>query len=322
MDILRYVLRFVIYTKKEICNILKLLKIDMNKKFESQRLRSQSIKLCHSLEKGLSLKEPRPGFGINKVEQVLSNLEVYIDGNYNMDDNAIEIIQGVLQEYIEFQKINGFNINKIIDRYKNIFSQNESSDIDKAGGVLEISDINITNEEKEALFKVINTRHSLRDYTDEEITMEEIDEAVGMALKAPSACNRQPTRVYVIDKAYSKDLVEFLDGSGGFENYANKYLIVTSDISAFGLQEKNQWIVSTGIFVGYLSITLHAKGIGACIVERNLESTTKNKKFACKFGIPDEEQIICAISIGKYPSKFNVPLSKRYNTNYILRKII
>lgn len=321
MGIIRYIVRFIIYTKKELINTIRLLKINNNKKFEAQRLKSKSIKLCHSIEKGLALQNPNQGFGTQKIKNILMNLEIYKKNNYNMHDKAIHIIYGVLLKYIEFQQNENIDISNIVNKFNNIFNKIDFTNTDIQGGSLKLSDINISNNEKEAFFRVISTRHSLRDYTDEDIPLEVIKEAVTMALKAPSACNRQPSRVYVVDKSYRKELTEFLSGTGGFENNANKYLIITSDISAFELQEKNQWILSTGIFIGYLSLTLHSKGIGACIIERQLEATKKNKNFTKAFGIPDEEQIICAICIGKYPPEFNVPVSKRYDTDYIFKEI-
>ncbi len=321
MYIIRYLIRFFKYSKRELINIIRLIDIDMNKKFEAQRLKSKSIKMCHSLEKGLSLKNPRPGFGISKVESILSNLELYKRNRYDMNDDAIGIIYGVLSNYIEFQGRNNIDITEIVSKFNVIFDRSSINNLNNQGGALHISDTNITNEEKESFIKLINTRHSVRDYTEENISLEKIRESVTLALRSPSACNRQPSRVYVIDKEHRKKLIEFLEGSGGFENDANKYLIVTSDISAFELREKNQWLVSTGIFIGYLSLALHANGIGACIVERNLEFNAKNKEFARMFGIPEEEQIVCAISLGKYPSEFNVPVSKRYKLNHILKEI-
>jgi nitroreductase len=321
MVVIRFFIRFIKYSTKGLFNLIRLINIDMSPKFEPQRLRSSSIKMCHSLEKGLSLKNPKAGFGIKKAENVLSNIELYKKNKYDMNNYGIKIIYGVLIKYIEFQKKHKIDITKIEHKFNSVFDSISISTTSSVGGFISISHCKLEQEEKAVFTKITNTRHSIRSFSNEEVPLEDIKKSVEIALRAPSACNRQPSRVYVIDNKHKKELLEFLEGSGGFENEANKYLIVTSDISAFELREKNQWLVSTGIFVGYLSLALHANDIAACIVERNLDYNDKNKKFSKKFGIPKEEQIVCAILIGKYTSNYNVPVSKRYDTEYIIKEI-
>lgn len=291
-----------------------------NEDYKERRMASLIIKSCHSIEKGLSLKEPRPGFGEQKIENILSLIEGYQRCGYDMNHLSIKMAFGVLKEYMTYQQsvcqINSgleSKIDKLLQ--KNCFNTNE-----KTGGTRHINKIEVTQINKDEFERVVFTRHSLRNYSDEEVCVEALKEAVRFALQAPSACNRQPSRVYIIDKSQRDTIIQYLRGVGGFENSADKYLIVTSDISAYSLEETNQWIVSTGIFVGYLSLALHACGIGACIVQRQLQATKENKRFAEYFNIPEEEQIICVVCVGKYPEEFNVPVSIRYKVEDIINE--
>ncbi|MFR4831476.1 MAG: nitroreductase family protein [Bifidobacterium sp.] len=44
-------------------------------------------------------------------------------------------------------------------------------------------------------------RHSVREFAEAPVTVEEIMNAVRVAMRTPSVCNRQPTRVHIITDA-------------------------------------------------------------------------------------------------------------------------
>lgn len=48
-------------------------------------------------------------------------------------------------------------------------------------------------------FDVIDKRYSVRGFTDEEVSKEDLDKILDVAAKAPTAVNFQPFKVYVID---------------------------------------------------------------------------------------------------------------------------
>ncbi|OCZ49441.1 nitroreductase family protein [Dehalobacter sp. TeCB1] len=314
-----YLKDFLLIFRQEYRQVRLIRKIWINDAYKERRMTSRIILNCHSIEKGLSLKKPRPGFGKQKVDNILSLIEEYQRCGYDMNHISIKMAFGVLKEYMIYQQGEGeidplqkSEIEKIIP--KAYLSNNV-----KTGGTQRIIKKDIMQNDKKEFEHLITTRHSIRDFLDEEISLEDIKEAVKFALRAPSACNRQPSRVYITDKTQREIMSQYLDGVGGFEASAQNYLIITSDMSAYPLSEKNQWIVSTGIFIGYLSLALHSCGLGACIIQRELYATKVNQSIAKEFNIPEEEQIICVICIGKYPETFNVPISIRYDVEDIIK---
>lgn len=144
--------------------------------------------------------------------------------------------------------------------------------------------------------KLFNTRHSVRDFTNEKVKKEDLVAAIQLALRAPSACNRQPTRIYV-----------YQDGE-------QQSLFLTSNVMAFSASEFHDWIVSTSIFAGYLSLTLHLLGIGSCIFRKPLFGTPSfMKDIKRKCTIPNNEKIILEMKVGYYKDIFNVAVSNRRN---------
>ncbi len=316
-----YLKDFLLTLRQEYKQVQLIREIWMNKAYKERRMTSQIILSCHSIEKGLSLKKPRPGFGKQKIDKILSLIEEYQRCGYDMNHISIKMAFSVLKEYMAYQQgvgeIDTFQKSEI----KKIIPQEYLNNSVKTGGTQQIKKKDITQIDKKEFERLITTRYSVRNFIDEEISLDDIKEAVKFALQAPSACNRQPSRVYVIDKSQRDIISQYLNGVGGFEDSAQKYLIITSDISAYPLSEKNQWIVSTGIFVGFLSLALHACGLGACILQRELYTTKENQSIAKYFNIPKEEQIICVICIGKYPETFNVPISIRYDVEDIVKVV-
>ena len=110
----------------------------------------------------------------------------------------------------------------------------------------------ISIKDKEAVEQLFNTRHSCRDYEERLVSKDDINAAIQLALKCPSACNRQMTNCYVYQ---SKEL---------------QTIILTSNIQAYELGEFNDWFVSPSIFAGYLSLSLHLYGIGSCVYRKQL----------------------------------------------------
>jgi hypothetical protein len=93
---------------------------------------------------------------------------------------------------------------------------------------------------------------------------------------------------------------------------ADKYMILTSDLLAYNLDEMQDWLVSTSIFAGYLSLALHAVGIGNCVIRKCLLGPSKYNEELRKYcKIPDNEQIVIEIAIGNYADKFKECVSNR-----------
>src|SRR5690606_22323819 len=108
-------------------------------------------------------------------------------------------------------------------------------------------------------------RTSVREFSSMAVDPAVINEAVELALKAPSVCNRQSSRVLVI---YDRSTIQkILALQGGFRGYEtpNVLLVVTSDISIFvAPQERNQPYVDGGIFSMALLLALEFFSIAAC----------------------------------------------------------
>lgn len=146
------------------------------------------------------------------------------------------------------------------------------------------------------------TRHSIRDYGREKIEDKRVFEAIEIATKSPSACNRQPWKVYYVK---SKDIIEnILDIQGGFTGHGKNIqglLLITSDNSYYGgPHERNQNFVDGGIFVASLIYALTANQIATCPLHADLHGEQLGK-IKSKLSIKKGEDLISFIAFGSFP---------------------
>lgn len=295
-----------------------------NPQYKNARIEANVIRYLHIIEKGLSLEKPRLGFGIAKIEKMFDYINEYLALNTG-DNFCVLMARDAVREYLAFHEKNGYcdeNIKKINEMLSNLNSRLNSEDNGEIYGgtlVLKSSDRDYSVTDIEKMFRA---RHSVRDFSGEKVSEEDIEKAVELAKLCPSACNRQCTRVYSVDaKEYLKGINSNLQGIGGFADAADKFLIVTAKTSAYELNEKYQYVVSAGMFAGYLTLALQTYNIAACTVQRSLLWDDAWDNYAKEKGIPGDEQVVVMIAIGNFKEETIVPVSKRFPLEKIYRKL-
>lgn len=157
------------------------------------------------------------------------------------------------------------------------------------------------------------SRHTLRHYAGP-LPIERVRAAVALAVDtAPSACNRQFTRVRCVsDHAVIAKLLEIQGGSRGFGHLADKLLVITADLDdAFSGGERNEPYVEGGILLMNLAYALHCHRIAHCILNCFFDTPRDNAFRALLPGLPQTELLIAAIACGEAPAEFDVAASPR-----------
>ncbi len=289
--------------------------------FEKERKTSLIIRTLHSIEKGLCLENPRLGFGVAKLNKLFSLCRQSAEA-FGPDQFCLKMARDVVKAYIDFHQEKGYHsedFQKICDEYAAFPCKNTEGD-EVYGGTLEIEGkSNLSLDELEAF---LSARHSIRDFDRSEVSEQAIKRAIHTAQFAPSACNRQAVRAYVLPAArvcefYSDDLT----GIGGFAESADKFIFITGKLSAYDRGENNQYIVSASIFAAYLVEALFAQNIGACMVQRPLYYSTRWHNISKEIGVPADERLVMMIAIGNMKEKYTVPVSKRFPTDEIVKFI-
>lgn len=297
----------LIYYYNTIKSSIKFSKYHSNK--GNNKLSAELIRYTHSIEKGLSINNIKPGFGHKKQYEMMKIIEKLELCNNDYYNEIIDMALSALDKYIKYHDNINFSDNTIL-LLKEFIKKREAKIDPEYGGTIELNFDNLKIDLGE-VEKLFNTRHSIRNFTAKPVDNNTIKKAIELAQKAPSACNRQGVRTYIIDKKRIKKIIEHLNGIGGFADTLDKLIIITGKISSYRYNEINQYIVSASIYAGYLSLTLHAYGLGACIIQRPVVWNKAGEKIKKDFMIEADEQIICMIGVGNVDGKIFVPVSHR-----------
>jgi len=271
---------------------------------------------AHRLEKSMCQAKQEPKRGYSRAQALLT----YIERIYTSEERdgclfALETGISVIHAFAEYKaKVDAGSdellaLNTALENAKVMALDNS-----KWGGVMVAEKPEASFEAAEKLFK---SRHSCRSFSDISIDMEKLKQAISLAQYAPSACNRQPHRVYLV----SDETLAKAKGRNGVNDYAAPYhLIVTVDCTAYTFYDFNDWIVSASMYTGYLTLALHSVGIGSCIMRKPLYENDEYIQLlrnVCK--IPEKEKIVIELYIGNYPNSFIAPISRRLSVAEVLK---
>lgn len=290
-----------------------------NPKVKTQNaLEAKILRQTHVIEKGMSLSHPRERFGVQKALELLEFINEFVERGYKIEE-SIPVLNalGVLKAYLAYHEEHGFKPEDVFEQ----FEKYSKYILDKEKyGIIEVNKSEVEKKVQAKFPEFFMSRHSVRQFSDRPIKTEDIEKAVKLAMKAPSACNRQSCKVYFYkDKNVNKELGNLIAGNTGFEEEVQNYIVVTSDMSAFyDSFERNQVYVDGGIFAMALVEALHYYGIASCILQ-NGEHKKRNLKFKeiCK-NIPENEKIILFIAIGYYKDHFTYAVSHRKKLEDVL----
>ena len=262
------------------------------------------------LEKGLTMPRRRLGFGRGAVVHLV-NLINSFEKRFGGDDPQVRHAVGVLRAYRELHRERPDpmpRLDAFLASHPDIPAADEP---------------HVTREAffaaKDAPFpQFAASRHVCRHFAGP-VPMKTIESAVELAITAPSACNRQPARVHVIDDPALRDRI-FAEqgGTRGFGADADKVLVVTADLSTVRWGwERHDCYVNGGIFVMNLCYALHYLGVAHCILHWSVSPEVD--RAAHEFlGIPSNEAIVQVIACGMPPEEFDVAASPRLAVSDVL----
>ncbi len=139
-----------------------------------------------------SVTVSQPGFGKQVVINLVQTIKKY--QVLNLPANELEFVQSVsvLKEYLEFHQQIGFRLDAEVEEMLNIVA----STYPDTEGEKQIRTTckEYYNETNSAFDRFCRSRYSVRNYTEEEISLSVLYDCIELAQKSPSFCNRQPTR--------------------------------------------------------------------------------------------------------------------------------
>ncbi len=169
-----------------------------------------------------------------------------------------------------------------------------------------------------SVYECIMTRTSVRTYSDKEITKEQIDSLLHAAMAAPTAVNKQPWRILVVQDKALQDSISANMNSMKMAKNASVVVIMCADMKATFEEVPDYWIQDVSAATENLLLAAHSMGLGAvwCGVYPVQERVNWFKQT---FNMPENIIPLACVCIG-YPEAATTPKDKwipdhvHYNT--------
>jgi nitroreductase len=285
-------------------------------------LEAQIIKHYHVIEKGLSMPDFRPRFGIPRVRSLISLMKNFKDSGGDSSNPHFGSAILCLEDYRNHHQQLGIDVDDVVwpDIRESMFGTTREFSGEIIGGIHSVSPEMLFNDADSPFEKFADSRKSCRNFDpNQAVPPMLVEQAVQIARRAPSVCNRQAWKVHSYhDRTTIDHLLSHQNGNVGFGHLIPCLLIVTMDLECFdGSIERYQPWIDGGMFGMMLLLALHHLRLGA--VPLNWSVIPVSDKRLRKAGnLPNPESIVMLIGIGHPAGPTMMPISQRRQTGEIL----
>ncbi|MBM6699640.1 nitroreductase family protein [Bifidobacterium pullorum subsp. saeculare] len=271
---------------------------------------------AHEIEKGLSHNDFRAGFGRRAMWFLADILARWEKHGYSWNDFGVRQALSVLRQYKEKHAELGVPLPDFFQQLMGRWTDRiDTADLNASGAAL--FEYQRPSEHR-SYSQVLMDRVSLRNYSSEPVDEQLLVKAGTLAMRAPSVCNRQSARLYVITD--SKILEQAMDMQAGMYGYAKPpaLLMVTSKISTFvDVTERNEPYIDGGLYSMALLGALEELDLAACPLNTMFEKRRENGVRSI-LNLPDDEVLIMFIAVGHKPERTLHPKSLRRSPEDII----
>lgn len=272
--------------------------------------RAELVMAYHVIEKGLTMPKRRLGFGGWQLTRLMELADAYVR-DFGSEDNQCVQAVGVVRAYERLHAEAGWDESRDLALWTKVhdFSRRHAA-------IPPAVEPHLTRQQlfadRRAEFpRFAASRRTVRHFAGP-VAEETIRAAVELAMTAPSACNRQHTRVHcVATPALRERLMELQSGCRGFGDDADKFLVITADLGSerWWAERHDAW-VNAGIFLMNLSYALHWHEVAHCILNWSVEPK-RDRALRSLLSIPAAEEIIAVVACGAPAEEMDIAASPR-----------
>jgi len=267
---------------------------------------------CHVLEKGLAFPDPKRPYGEALAQYVCSTMA---DPRRQPSDSVAAIARGVLAAYRSHHDALDYDLGPLADAIATVVASGPAA---AAGSrTLTCDDLRAAGKDFDALTRM---RKSVREFAGPP-TREQIERAVELASRSPSACNRQSWRVYcTCDSNRCAAIARLHSGSRGFGTRVPAWMAIAVDVAGFqGPRERWAAYVDGGMFAMALLLALTDAGVASCALNWST-SPAEDRRIHDLLDMAPSEVVVMLIAVGAPPDTCDVPVSSRRPITEILRR--
>lgn len=260
----------------------------------------------HNIEKGLSLPDPRPGFGAANLRLLIELIarQRAVFGPTRVVDVAL----AVLDHYVAFNRERGADYPHRVE-IERLLAESRRPEV---AGLRDVARADVDAAIARVDLSFFTSRHSTRCFSAEPIADEDLVFAAEAARKSPAVCNRQFGRVLVFrDKARIRELLALQGGARGFDDQPTALAVIVADSRSYwGVGERNQGWIDGGLFAMSFILGLHARGLGSCCLNWS-KSPAEDRRVLEHLGLESWNRILMFLAIGHLRDHYRVAASPR-----------
>ena len=263
--------------------------------FRQDKMNARMMLIGHSLEKGMSFDSKKNNWGKEKALQLCDTISAYMQ-DYPISEEVISCLN-ILQAYRSDE--DSCKKMEVTEKIDSLIEYNKHYIENGYAGVKDVK--KPVQFDTDSILAFYHSRASVRYFSEEPLTQDEIEKAMEVARTTPTACNRQTSRVYTIsDKNRINEILNLQLGGQGWADNAPTMFIITGSMSCFGgITERQQVYIDGGLFAMNFVMGLHLYGIATCF--KMFIRTYKLQDKVCEIcGIPRNEVPIVVVMAGHY----------------------
>ncbi|RAV29404.1 nitroreductase family protein [Sinomicrobium soli] len=262
----------------------------------------------HRIEKGLIMKQRKPVFALEYIEETVHAYEIAVRSYSNEQVREFKWYTDVLSTY--FESVD--HSNTVINLERKKFENCRIGFKDELKSAPYKRNFDLRQVSYDQMYNLAILRRSVRWYEERKVPRELIDKAIKIAGLSPSACNRQPFEFRVYDKPeLVREIADITWGTKGFSHNFPALIVLVGKLEAY-FDERDRHVIYIDASLAAMSFmfALETQGLSSCPINWPDVKEFESKMSNLLKLVPHERPVML-ISLG-YPDKdAMVPFSEK-----------
>jgi len=260
----------------------------------------------HMLEKGLCMSPRRETFAVDYIESTVDTLARCVEAK-ELSDVELQWCFDVLAEYFGATQN---STNTRIRRSRVLFESIQRPNLAlERSGPYRVGNVS-SSVSIESLSQLALSRSSVRSYLGKPVDRSVIDNALQIALEAPTACNRVPWTMRIMeDSDEARRVASVAMGTAGYSEKVAHVAVLVGNLSAYFNERDRHLIYIDGSLAAMSFILgLQAQGVSSCCVNWP-DIASRERRMASLLNLESHERVIMLILFGYADEEGMTPYS-------------
>ena len=164
--------------------------------------------------------------------------------------------------------------------------------------------------------KLCKNRYSVRKFSDKKVEEEKINIILSSAQVSPTACNKQPQKIYVLQSPEALEKLQKCKTSHFGETLAFIIIVDKTKCWVREYDDQSSSYVDGSIVTTHMMLAAHDIGIGSTWIMHFIPDAVRSE-----FSIPENEEIISILVMG-YPAPDSKPSSQHYDKKPLSETVV